>query len=407
MKIKKECRLCNSPNREIIDLGNSPPANNFISKTQTTVESFPLIVDFCDQCGGFQLRHCLEKEQLYSHYTYLTPDTVSLNDHYENIVNYLTDNKYITKEMDCLEIGSNNGRFLKFLEPYVKSVLGVDPAENVASIAKSLGIETIVDFFSKDVIHKIKNKDRKIQLIVARHMFAHNPNPNEIFEGINSLLDEKGVILIENQYVFDTLQTGAFDQIYHEHMFYYSVKNMQNYLNSHAYDLNDIFFSDIHGGSIVFIGSRRNQYPVSKNVKDQITWENKLLDNDKILNKFRNRVGDIKTMALKEINKDIREGKRVCAYGAPAKAFTMFSLLDLDNSKINFCVDTSATKIGKYFPIFNIPVVSEDQMTSMEYDTFLVTAWNYKTDILSRSSKLFKANTKLIFPLPDFEILYT
>ena len=81
---------------------------------------------------------------------------------------------------------------------------------------------------------------------------------------------------------------------------------MQNYLNSHAYDLNDIFFSDIHGGSIVFIGSRRNQYPVSKNVKDQITWENKLLDNDKILNKFRNRVGDIKTMALKEINKDIQ-----------------------------------------------------------------------------------------------------
>ena len=112
-------------------------------------------------------------------------------------------------------------------------------------------------------------------------------------------------------------------------------------------------------------------------------------------------------MALKEINKDIREGKTVWAYGAPAKAFTMFSLLDLDNSKINFCVDTSSTKIGKYFPVFNIPVVSEDQMNSMEYDTFLVTAWNYKTDILSRSSKLFKANTKLIFPLPDFEILYT
>ena len=112
-------------------------------------------------------------------------------------------------------------------------------------------------------------------------------------------------------------------------------------------------------------------------------------------------------MTLKEIDTDIREGKRVCAYGAPAKAFTMFSLLGLDNSKINFCVDTSATKVGKYFPVFNIPVVSEDQMISMEYDTFLVTSWNYKTDILSRSSKLFKENTKLIFPLPDFEILYT
>ena len=407
MIIKKKCRLCNSVNREIINLGNSPPANNFISKVQTTVDSFPLIIDFCDQCSGFQLRHCLDKEQLYSHYSYLTPDTASLNDHYEIIVDYLTANNYLSKDMNCLEIGSNNGRFLKFLEPYVKSVLGVDPAENVASIAASLGIETIVDFFSKDVIHKIKNKDRKIRLIVARHMFAHNPHPNNIFEGINSLLDEKGVILIENQYVFDTLQTGAFDQIYHEHMFYYSVKNMQHYLNSHAYDLNDIFFTNIHGGSIVFIGSRKNQYPVSQNVKDKIKWENKLLYKDKILNQFRNRVEEIKTMTLKEINMDIREGKTVCAYGAPAKAFTMFSLLGLDNNKINFCVDTSVTKVGRYFPTFNIPVISEDQMTSMEYDTFLVNAWNYKTDILSRSTKLFKQNTKLIFPLPDFEIVYT
>ena len=171
--------------------------------------------------------------------------------------------------------------------------------------------------------------------------------------------------------------------------------------------MNDIFFTDIHGGSIVFIGSRKNQYPVSQNGKDKIKWENKLLYKAKILNQLRNRVEKIKTMTLKEINMDIREGKTVCAYGAPAKAFTMFSLLGLDNSKINFCVDTSATKVGKYFPVFNIPVVSEDQMISMEYDTFLVNAWNYKTDILSRSTKLFKQNTKLIFPLPDFEIVYT
>ena len=407
MIVKTKCRLCNSVNREIINLGNSPPANNFISKEQSQVDSFPLIVDFCDHCTGFQLRHCLDKEQLYSHYTYLTPDTASLNDHYTNIVDYLSANNYLNEEMDCLEIGSNNGRFLKFLEPYVKSVLGVDPAKNVASIAESLGIETIVDFFSKDVVDKIQDKNRKIQLIVARHMFAHNPNPNDIFEGMNSLLDEKGVILIENQYVFDTLQTGAFDQIYHEHMFYYSVKNMQNYLDSHSYDLNDVFFTNLHGGSIVFIGSRKNQYPVSQNIKDRIKMENALLDGDKIIHSFRKKVEEIKTMTLKEINMDVREGKTVCAYGAPAKAFTMFSLLDLNNSKIKFCVDTSVTKVGKYFPTFNIPVVSEDQMIDMEYDTFLVTAWNYKKDILTRSSQLFKQNTKLIFPLPNFQILYT
>ena len=112
-------------------------------------------------------------------------------------------------------------------------------------------------------------------------------------------------------------------------------------------------------------------------------------------------------MTLNEINMDIKEGRTVCAYGASAKAFTMFSLLSFNSSKIKFCVDTSITKVGKIFPVFNIPVISEEEMISMEYDTVLITAWNYKEEILAKSSKLFKRNTKLIFPLPDFEILYT
>ena len=111
MTINKKCRLCNSANREIINLGNSPPANNFISKGQSPVDSFPLIVDFCDQCAGFQLRHCLEKEELYSNYTYLTPDTVFLNDHYKNIVDYLSANNHLNKEMDSGSFFMNQSRF--------------------------------------------------------------------------------------------------------------------------------------------------------------------------------------------------------------------------------------------------------------------------------------------------------
>ena len=407
MTINKKCRLCNSTNREIINLGNSPPANNFISKEQAPVDSFPLILDYCDNCAGLQLRHCLAKEQLYSDYVYITPDTLSLNDHYRDIVDYLITNNYVDKTTDCLEIGSNNGRFLKFIEPYVKSVLGVDPAKNIVSFASSLGIETIVDFFSKDVISKIKDKNKNIKLIIARHVFAHNSIPDDIFEGINGLLDDEGIILIENAYAFDTLKNGEFDQIYHEHMFYFSVLNMRNYLNSHSYDLNDIFFTNIHGGSIVFIGSRKNRYPVAQKIGDQIGIEKELLHEDKIFHSFRARTEEVKNLTLNEINMDIKEGRTVCAYGASAKAFTMFALLGLNSSKIKFCADTSITKVGKIFPVFNIPVISEEEMISMEYDTVLVTAWNYKEEILAKSTKLFKRNTKLIFPLPDFEILYT
>ncbi len=135
--------------------------------------------------------------------------------------------------------------------------------------------------------------------------------------------------------------------------------------------------------------------------------EKELLHEDKIFHSFRARTEEVKNLTLNEINMDIKEGRTVCAYGASAKAFTMFALLGLNSSKIKFCADTSITKVGKIFPVFNIPVISEEEMISMEYDTVLVTAWNYKEEILAKSTKLFKRNTKLIFPLPDFEILYT
>tara|TARA_B110000014_G_C20123672_1_gene596914 strand:+ start:2860 stop:4083 length:1224 start_codon:yes stop_codon:yes gene_type:complete len=402
MTIKNICRLCDYKSREIINLGSSPPANNFLDEETSHIDSFPLILDFCDNCGGLQLRDCLDKEQLYSNYTYLTPDADSLTVHYKNILDILLNNSFIDSSTDCLEIGSNNGRFLNFLKPFVRSVLGVDPAKNVATFAQDLGVETIVDFFSKSTVNKILDQNLDVGFIAARHMFAHNPKPDEIFEGMDSILKDKGVILIENQYAIETLKTGAFDQIYHEHMFYYSVTNMQNYLNSKQYELNDIFFSEIHGGSIVFIGSRKDCYPVSEAVNRQLIIEKEYFEEDKIFKDFRNKVEEVRVKTLNEIDTDYQNNKKIIAYGAPAKAFTMFSFLELDNKKIDFCVDTSITKIGKTFPQSNIPVISEEEMKQRDYETVLVTAWNYKDDIIKKSKNLFKKNTKLVFPLTEF-----
>ena len=130
MNIKDICRLCGKATREIINLGDSPPANNFLDSEVNHIDSFPLILDFCDSCGGFQLRDCLNKEDLYSNYTYLTPNTESLTKHYKNIVDFLIANSYISSSSNCLEVGSNNGRFLHYLKPYVNSVLGVAVLKN-------------------------------------------------------------------------------------------------------------------------------------------------------------------------------------------------------------------------------------------------------------------------------------
>ena len=406
MITKTKCSICDGSVEEIVDLGKCPPANNFVKKKNEMVNSYPLIVDFCNKCFCIQLRHCLSKNELYSYYTYSTPKIDSLADHYANLLKKLKKLGYAKKKQSCIEIGSNNGNLLKFLQPNFHKVLGVDPAANIAKIARNNGVETIIEFFSNDVADQISNEYNNFNVAIARHMFAHNEDPGELLSAMDKILDENGVFIIENAYAIDTFKNGEFDQIYHEHMFYYSVKNMENYLKSRQYDLNDILLTDIHGGSIVFISSKENTFPISSKVNSQLEYEQDLLKDDLIFNNFLDIVKEVKLKTLGEIDSDVAQQKKVIAYGAPAKAFTMFSTLELDNRKIAFCVDTSVTKIGKIFPTFNIPIISENDLSDKEYDTVLVTAWNYKEDILKRSEDIFKKGTKLIFPLPEFEILY-
>jgi len=135
MIIKDKCSTCGSPVEEVINIGNSPPANNFVNNLNEEATSYPLIVDYCKNCHGIQLRHCLEMDELFTDYSYMTPDAKSLNDQYKKIISYLKESKILNSEMQCLEIGSNSGRFLQALLPEVNAVLGVEPAENIVEIA--------------------------------------------------------------------------------------------------------------------------------------------------------------------------------------------------------------------------------------------------------------------------------
>ena len=401
---KKKCRLCYSDTTKMVDIGLSPPANNFHDLQGQACSTFPLIVDFCSNCKCIQLRDCLDKEFLYKHYTYITPDVESLTRHYKKLIAHLKASFYINNQVKCLEIGSNNGLFLKTIKPHVSSILGVDPAINVVEIANDLGIETICSFFDQSVAKEIKVNKGKVDLVVARHMFAHNSDPKIILKGVKEILSSEGIFLIENAYAIPTFDKGEFDQIYHEHMFYYSVQSMRFLLEKFSFKLIDLFDSNIHGGSLAFIAANKNSKKTSSRVKEYLSYEESLLDRGDIFNKFKKKIKKLKDKVNFEINRDMENGKSVGAYGATAKAFTMFTYLGLNKDKIKYCIDTTPTKINKYFPFFEIPVVSEDHFISNPVDTLLVTAWNYKEHILKKSEKLFPKGTKLIFPLPNFKV---
>jgi hypothetical protein len=398
----KFCRLCHSNVREIIYLCDSPAANNFDDTfaNDSSNIAFPLILDFCDSCLNIQLRHCLGEELLYSNYSYITPQSDSLTEHYESILSYLEKKIYNISSADVVELGSNNGELLKFLQPKVSSVLGIDPAENIAKLANDAGIETLNCFFNLEIANQIKSTKENVKLVIARHMFAHNSDPSELLNGMKEIISEDGLVLIENAYAIDTLMHGEFDQVYHEHMFFYSASSMNNLLKKHGLFLHDILFSEVHGGSIGFIASKK-ELEQTEALQNQLLYEAELFDEDKIFKIFLAKIESIKKFVLEKLEILDKQNRTIGAYGAPAKAFTMFSLLGIDRSVVKFCVDTSPTKIGKTFPISNIPIISEAELKNIDYDALLVTSWNYKKDILSKSDKIFKPGTELIFPLPD------
>ena len=405
MIIKDKCSTCGSPVEEVINIGNSPPANNFINNSNEEATSYPLIVDYCKNCHGIQLRHCLEMDELFANYSYMTPDAKSLNNQYKKIIRYLKESKILNSEMQCLEIGSNTGRFLQALLPEVNAVLGVEPAENIVDIAKENGINTICKFFSEVVGKEIYQQYGNFEIVFARHMFAHNSNPQELIKGAKNVMHGKGYFLIENAYAVDTFLHGEIDQIYHEHMFYFSLQSIKNLMDPHGFYLVDFLTTDVHGGSLVYVFTNDPNESATTKVIESLAYEKLLFEEKKIFKIFSEKIASLKNNVESELAHAISKDQKIIAYGAPAKAFTMFTYLRLNSDRISFCVDTTDTKIGKIFPVFNIPILSELDLTNQEYDIVLVCAWNYQEEILLKSEKIFKKGTKLIFPLPEFKVV--
>ena len=404
MIIKDKCSTCHSPVEEVINIGNSPPANNFNDNLDEQSKSYPLVVDYCKNCHGIQLRHCLDIDELFTNYSYMTPDAISLDKQYKKIIKYLSNSKILNAEMQCLEIGSNTGKFLKQLQPYVKNILGVEPASNIAEIAKNDGVNTVCKFFNEELGKEIYSEYGNFDIVFARHMFAHNPNPHELIKGANHVINGKGYFLIENAYAIDTFLNGEIDQIYHEHMFYFSLQSIRKLMGLHKFNLVDFLTTDVHGGSIVYIFSNDLNESPSKKVTKYLRYEESLFEKGKIFKIFNKKISLLKSNVETELKKTISKNQKIVAYGAPAKAFTLFTYLELNYKEISFCIDTTETKIGKVFPIFNIPILCETDLKKQEYDTVLVCAWNYQEEILQKSKRLFKKGTKLIFPLPEFKV---
>ena len=399
------CRICGNKTKIALDLGSSPPANSLLEFPNEEIKKFPLVLEYCSNCSNIQLRDCLDINELYKYYFYVTPNSSTLNTHYFNLTRFLESRNYLNQNSMVLEIGSNRGLYLKFIKEKVKSILGIDPASNIVEQANNDGINTINAFFNEKLADTILDKKGRFNLIIARHCFAHNSSPHQLLKGVKKLLAKNGFIVIENAYVLNTIENNEFDQIYHEHMFYFSISSMREAFKKNGLFLHDVFLSLIHGGSIVFIASHNelNMKP-SKNLKLHLDNESKYLTLNAI-ELFKKKTFQIKDKLFKLVVELNLQGKIIYSYGATAKGNTLLNFVGLTNKEIKYCIDNTDIKEGKYLPGSNIKIKSEEFAIENPPDYFLLTAWNYKDEIIDKVRSYGNNDSLFIIPFPNLKIL--
>jgi len=394
-----KCRICGSANLELVfDLGLQPWGNNFLKYDQVGKEKFyPLELLFCKDCHLSQLSFTVKKEIMFGEHTYLSGMTSSLSNHFKDLAKYVNQkfNKDNLKKT-ILDIGSNDGTFLKHFKKLGWKVLGVESSNNISKIANSNQIQTLNEFYNLDCAKKI---DQKFDFINASGVFFHLEELHSATRGIKYNLNDKGIFIIQFLYMSQIMKNVAFDQIYHEHLLYYNLKTLQNLLNMHNLEIFDAFLSDIHGGQMVAFVSHKDIYQTSERLTNLFTEEKKKNSNHiSSYYEFADQAKKLKEKNLDFIDSSLQQKKTIFGLGAPVKGNTLLNYFGINKSMIKKLLEINDLRKNLYAPGSHIPVIMEKDELEIP-DIFYVLAWNFKEEILKKNSKLVEQGIDFYFPI--------
>ena len=392
------CRVCDSRNLEpAIDLGLQPWCNHFLPPHEAGSEPFyPLRVIHCAECKTAQLDFTVKKEILFGDHTYLSGITETLSDHFERVAREV-DEAYIgNRPGKCvLDIGSNDGTQLRHYQKLGYSVLGVESSRSTAAIANSCGVETIQTFFNRDVARSL---NRKFDVINASGVFFHLEELHSVTDGIRECLKGDGVFVVQFLYMKQIVENLAFDQIYHEHLLYYSLATIQTLLKRHELEMFDCYLSPIHGGSIIGFVTHAGQQAVSPRFEMMLAAESDAGSNElATYRRFAQDIGRKKAQTLEFLHSQRDQGKQIFGFGAPAKGNTLLNYFGIGTEFIECLVEKNPLRQGLVSPGMHIPVVLEEEVTPP--DVYYVLAWNFKDEILRNNRDLIETGVMFYFPV--------
>ena len=404
------CRTCGGSDlKQFLDLGFTPPADRFLRAEQLLEPEvhYPLAVLMCGQCGLAQLNYVVPPELLYQQdYPYEASITRTGRIHWGEFAKTTRERFDLGSADLVIDIGSNVGVLLDAFKSQGVRTLGIEPAGNIADIARKNGIETLNDFFSIDVARNVVNDKGQASVITATNVFAHVDDLMSFIKAVDILLAPNGVLIIEAPYFTNLLEQLEYDTIYHEHLSYLSVKPLLAFFRRVGMEVLKIEQRDIHGGSFRIHVARAGRMQVSPEVGELIKLEEtKAVHSLETLDQFAKKVEQNRDDLNWLLYSLKREGKRIAAASAPAKGMTLLNYCRLGTETIDFVTEKSTLKIGKYTPGTHIPVVSDDELIARRPDYALLLAWNFADEIINNLAAYRAKGGKFIIPIPEPRIV--
>ena len=395
------CRVCDSTNLDlVIDLGLQPWCNNFLTEEEIGTEPYyPLRVLYCNNCCTTQLDYTVKKEIMFGDHTYLSGVTKSLSAHFEKIA-IEVDNMFFKdlSEKTILDIGSNDGTQLKHFKKLGYNVIGVESSKTTAKMANDAGVYTINEFFNFDLVQKY-NLINKLDLINAAGVFFHLEELHSVTKGIKAGLKHNGVFVVQFLYMKNIVQNNAFDQIYHEHLLYYTLKTIETLLNRHDLSMFDAYVDDIHGGSVIgFISHKGKNSPTERLIKLRLEEDKTKMNEKETYLSFFERIKQMKKENIEFLQNAKKENKIIYGMGAPVKGNTMLNYFGIGKEYIDYLVEKNKLRKGLFSPGMHIPIVMEDEIKEFP-DIYYVFAWNFKNEILANNEELIQNGVEFYFPV--------
>jgi hypothetical protein len=369
--------------------------------------SYPLHVYFCTKCFLVQLEESITPQQMYKTYAYFSSSSKGWLKHCEEYANKIVNRLKLGPTSQVLEVGSNDGYLLQFFTQKNVPVIGIEPAENVATEASKKGIPTINRFLDRETLNNLISQDKRADLIIANNIVAQVPDITFLMEGLKTLLKPSGIITMEFHYLKNLIDKNQFDTISHERFFYFSFSVIDKMLQAHGLTVFDVEQVPTHGGSLRIYACHAYNHMTPKTGNPEEVKANEKTAGYEDINKYLSFCRKVEETRLNLVNKltEIkRSGKSIIGYGAHAEAHTFLNYCNVTTDLMDYLADRNPNKQGKFLAGVHLPIFSPDKILETKPDYILILPWSIKFELMNQLSHVGNWGGRFIVAIPKLEV---